>query len=114
MGFAYSPLGDDIIVLREIPVNIKNNDINALLEQIANTLQTSGQTQALEAYLHQILATMSCHKAVRARDQLSIQEMNYLLREMEKTPRADQCNHGRPTWVEMSMADLDKLFMRGQ
>ncbi|WP_235826799.1 DNA mismatch repair endonuclease MutL [Facilibium subflavum] len=114
LGFCLASLGDTTIVVREIPVYLKNNDIPGLLINIAHDLMRFEQQSNTEEYVNAILASMSCHKAVRANDLLSIQEMNYLLRQMEQTLRADQCNHGRPTWVGMSMTDLDKLFMRGQ
>jgi DNA mismatch repair protein MutL len=114
LGFDYSALGEKTLVVREIPVYLKNNDIQTLLLDIAKSLELGGKTKPMEDYLHQILATMSCHKAVRAHDQITLQEMNQLLRDMEKTERADQCNHGRPTWVKLTIADLDKFFMRGK
>ena len=114
LGFAIAALGENTVVVREIPVYLNNRDIAELVKQIAETLEAFGQTQETEIYLNRILATMACHKAVRAHDALSLAEMNYLLRAMEKTDRADQCNHGRPTWVKLSIAELDKLFMRGQ
>ncbi|WP_100551384.1 DNA mismatch repair endonuclease MutL [Caedibacter taeniospiralis] len=114
LGFDYSALGEKTLVVREIPVYLKNNDIQTLLLDIAKSLELGGKTKPMEDYLHQILATMSCHKAVRAHDQITLQEMNQLLRDMEGTERADQCNHGRPTWVKLTIVDLDKLFMRGK
>lgn len=114
LGFEYSALGEKTLVIRVIPVYLKNKHIESLVIEIAKSLQFSCQSKPMEDYLHQILATISCHKAVRANDQISISEMNQLLRHMEQTARADQCNHGRPTWVKMSMSDLDKLFMRGK
>ncbi len=114
LGFELSVFGENSIVIRAIPIYLRNKDIAGLINKIASTLQHFDVIHDLEAYLNQILATIACHRAVCANDVLSITEMNHLLRDMEKTKRADQCNHGRPTWVEMSIAELDKLFMRGQ
>lgn len=114
LGFEYSALGEKTLVIRAIPVYLKNNHIESLIVEIANSLKVSGKAKPMDDYMHEILATMSCHKAVRAHDQITIEEMNQLLRDMEHTARADQCNHGRPTWVKMTVNDLDKLFMRGK
>ncbi|WP_440616473.1 DNA mismatch repair endonuclease MutL [Cysteiniphilum sp. 6C5] len=114
LGFEYSALGEKTLVIRAIPVYLKNNHIESLIVDIANSLKVSGKAKPMDDYMHAILATMSCHKAVRAHDQITIEEMNQLLRDMEQTARADQCNHGRPTWVKMTVNDLDKLFMRGK
>ncbi|WP_440683731.1 DNA mismatch repair endonuclease MutL [Cysteiniphilum halobium] len=114
LGFEYSALGEKTLVIRAIPVYLKNNHIESLIIEIANSLKISGKAKPMDDYVHAILATMSCHKAVRAHDQITIEEMNQLLRDMEQTARADQCNHGRPTWVKMTVNDLDKLFMRGK
>lgn len=114
LGFYFSVLGNTTLAVREIPVYLNNNDIPFLLERIAADLLVFGTSSCVEDYLHRILATMSCHKAFRANDILSIEEMNYLLRAMENTDRANQCNHGRPTWIEITISELDKLFMRGQ
>ncbi|WP_440994617.1 DNA mismatch repair endonuclease MutL [Cysteiniphilum litorale] len=114
LGFEYSALGEKNLVIRAIPVYLKNNHIESLVMEIANSLKVSGKSKPMDDYVHGILATMSCHKAVRAHDQITIEEMNQLLRDMEHTARADQCNHGRPTWVKMTVSDLDKLFMRGK
>lgn len=114
IGFETDILGDDTIVIRKIPVYLKKIDIGLLFDNMISELALTGKTSQLEVQLNKVLSTMSCHKAVRAGDQLSIEQMNHLLRQMEKTVRSDQCNHGRRTWVQMTCGDLDKLFMRGQ
>ena len=114
LGFLIEVIGDDVIVVREIPIFLKNKDIGSLVENMLSDIAFVGKTNQLEVYLNKILSTMSCHKAVRANDSLTLDEMNHLLRKMEQTERSDQCNHGRPTWVQLNLFDLDKLFMRGQ
>ncbi|MFT6834710.1 MAG: DNA mismatch repair protein MutL [Francisellaceae bacterium] len=114
VGFNIQVIGEDTIVIREIPIYIKNKDVGPLIENMISDIAIMGESDQVEIYLNKILSTMSCHKAIRANDNMTIEEMNHLLRKMETTNRADQCNHGRRTWVQMDLVDLDKLFMRGK
>jgi DNA mismatch repair protein MutL len=98
----------------EVPVLRVRFDATELLQQLLGELREHGTTLHLEESLNEVLGTIACHGAVRANRALTIPEMNALLREMEATVRADQCNHGRPTWTHVSMAELDRLFMRGR
>ncbi|TNF70104.1 MAG: DNA mismatch repair endonuclease MutL [Gammaproteobacteria bacterium] len=114
LGFEMSLLGQSEIVIRSIPAFIKINDLENLIVQLLTDFKMLGFSKELEAYFNQLLATISCHSAVRANDQLTIEGMNEILRQMEKTVRSNQCNHGRPTWVQLDFKDLDKFFMRGR
>ncbi|MCF6776962.1 DNA mismatch repair endonuclease MutL [Thiotrichales bacterium 19X7-9] len=114
LGFEMSLLGQSEIVIRSIPAFIKTNDLENLIVQLLTDFKMLGFSKGLEAYFNQLLATISCHSAVRANDQLTIEGMNEILRQMEKTVRSNQCNHGRPTWVQLDFKDLDKFFMRGR
>ena len=114
LGLRIDRGGPTSLLIREIPALLKQADAEALIRDVLSDLQESGTSNRIEDTCHEILATMACHHSVRANRTLTHPEMNALLREMESTERADQCNHGRPTWTSISIADLDRLFLRGQ
>jgi len=114
IGLVVDRAGPTSLLVREVPALLKNSDVESLLRDLLADLAEAGQSNRVEDVSHDYLATMACHHSIRANRQLTIEEMNALLREMESTDRADQCNHGRPTWTAISMAELDRLFLRGQ
>lgn len=114
LGFTLSRLSPEKITVRAVPSLLKNSDIESLVRDVLSDLLTHGTSERIQQAMNEILSTMACHGSVRANHRLSIPEMNALLRDMERTERSGQCNHGRPTWTQMSLNQLDKLFMRGQ
>ncbi len=114
LGFEINRLEAEKIVIRGIPSLLRGADIETLVRDVLADLITHGSSDRIEMQINEILSTMACHNSVRANHKLTLPEMNALLRDMERTERSGQCNHGRPTWTQMSIAQLDKLFMRGQ
>jgi DNA mismatch repair protein MutL len=114
LGFAVSALGPATLAVRGIPAPLRDADPAALARAVLHDIREYGGSQALDARRDELLSTMACHGAVRAHRALTVPEMNGLLREMEATERAGQCNHGRPTWYQLTLPDLDRLFMRGR
>jgi DNA mismatch repair protein MutL len=114
LGFELNRSGPETLVLRSIPVLLGNTDLETLVRDVLSDMTEHGMSQRIQDKSNEILATVACHGAVRARRRLTIDEMNALLREMEQTERIGQCNHGRPTWIALSTQELDKFFLRGQ
>ena len=114
LGFEVSRAGPEAIVVHAIPAILQGHDVEGLIKDVLSDFTQHGMSNRIKDHENRLLATIACHGAVRAQRRLTVDEMNALLREMEKTVRSGQCNHGRPTWVELSKADLDKFFLRGQ
>lgn len=113
-GLDCSAVGSHTIAVRAVPQMLSKADIPELARSMLQEAAHTGSIRTVEERENRILSTMACHGSVRAGRRLTLPEMNALLRDMENTPRSNQCNHGRPTWVKLTLADLDSLFLRGQ
>ncbi len=114
LGMTVDRLGSETLVVRAIPAILQGADAGRLLRDVLADLVTFGASDRIRHQINAVLATMACHGSVRAGRRLTLDEMNRLLRDMERTERSNQCNHGRPTWTQIGMQDLDRLFSRGQ
>jgi DNA mismatch repair protein MutL len=114
LGLEVQRLTPDTVVVRAIPSLLCEADVEALVRDIVADIHSNGDSRRIHEHLDDMFATMACHGAVRANRRLTLPEMDALLRNMERTERSGQCNHGRPTWVELDMKELDRLFMRGR
>jgi DNA mismatch repair protein MutL len=114
LGFELAPLSPNTLAVRAMPAMLKQAHAEIAAREVLHELREYGASRALSERRNEILSTLACHSAVRANQQLTQPEMNNILREMERTERSGQCNHGRPTWFQVSLDELDAMFMRGK
>ena len=114
LGFVVERAANESIIVRQIPAILRGSEVEALLRDVISDLIEHGTSERIRHHINEILSTMACHGSVRANRKLTVPEMNGLLRDMEETERSGQCNHGRPTWSQLTLDELDKLFLRGR
>ncbi len=114
LGLDVAPLSAQVLAVRSLPAALAGGDGVDLARSVLAELAEHDASSVVQRAQHELLSTMACHGAVRANRQLTLAEMNALLRDMERTERSDQCNHGRPTWRQVTIRELDALFMRGR
>ncbi len=114
LGFELGRLGPETLTVRAVPTMLQQAELASLVRDVIADILSHGSSDRLRAQINEVLSTMACHGSVRANRRLTIPEMNALLRDMERTERSGQCNHGRPTWTQLTMQELDKLFLRGR
>ena len=112
LGLVIETVGPDAVVVREVPAMLGKLDVKGLVRDLADDIAETGKALSLKERLEEVSGTLACHMSVRAGRRLTADEMNALLREIEATPHSGQCNHGRPTYVELKLADIEKLFGR--
>jgi DNA mismatch repair protein MutL len=112
LGLVLEAFGQGAVVVREVPALLGETDVQSLVRDMADEIAELGETFSLSEKLEEVCSTMACHGSVRAGRRLNVDEMNALLRQMEATPHSGQCNHGRPTYVELKLADIERLFGR--
>ena len=114
LGFVLERMGPETLLIREVPILLRNANVEQLVRDVLADIVAEGSSDRIDNVLNELLATMACHGSVRANRKLTVPQINTLPPDMEITERSGQCNHGRPTWVPMGLAELDKLFLRGR
>jgi len=113
-GFDLERLAPETLIVRSVPAMLPGEDIAALVREVVGDVSSDAASHHLDSATDRLLGTIACRSAIHAHRRLTLPEMNALLRQMEQTPRADQCNHGRPTWTQVSLHELDRMFLRGR